>query len=273
VDHAGRLLLDARDHIVMSPNGNGGLFAAMRDGGALAHMRDHGVDVISYIQVDNPLSLSGDPLFVGYHLLQGSHFSCKAIDKLSPQEKVGCYARVRGKLRIVEYTELSADLAGRRDADGQLLYGQSNPGLFVWSREFAESQAARQDLPFHKAHKKIPHLDPAGELVRPTEPCGYKFESFAMDTLPDAPTSLVLWCDRDAEFAPVKNATGNDSPDTARALMTRLYTGWIRQAGGRVVDDGARIEINPLYALDPAELARRLPAGFEVTGDLYLTHR
>jgi len=270
VDETGRLLLGAKDHVVMTPNGNGGLFAAMRDGGAFAHMRDNGVDVISYIQVDNPLALSCDPLFVGYHLHRESHFSCKAIDKVGPQEKVGCYALVRGRLRIVEYTELPAELAEQRDDEGELLYGQSNPGLFVWSREFCEAQAAREDLPFHKAHKKIPHIDANGKLVKPTEPCGYKFESFAMDTLPDAPRSLVMWCNRDAEFAPVKNATGTDSPESARRLMSRLYAGWIQQIGGTIVEQDAQIEINPLHSLDAAELGSKLVADFQVQGDLYV---
>lgn len=274
VDESGRLLMDAKDHVVMSPNGNGGLFAALRESGALAQMTGLGVDVISYIQVDNPLSMSCDPLFVGHHLLADSAFSCKGIPKLDPAERVGIYALVRGRLRVVEYTELPASLAAQRDAAGELLYGLSNPGLFLWSRPFAEAQASREDLPFHKAHKKIPHLDPDGRLVAPDAPCGYKFEAFAMDTLPDAERSLVLWCDRDAEFAPVKNASGTDSPASARQLMTKLYAGWLRRAGATFspTAEGAQIniEISPLYALDAEELAQRLPRPFEVQADLYL---
>jgi len=274
VDESGRLLMDAKDHVVMSPNGNGGLFAALRESGALAQMTGLGVDVISYIQVDNPLSMSCDPLFVGHHLLADSAFSCKGIPKLDPAERVGIYALVRGRLRVVEYTELPASLAAQRDAAGELLYGLSNPGLFLWSRPFAEAQASREDLPFHKAHKKIPHLDPDGRLVEPDAPCGYKFEAFAMDTLPDAERSLVLWCDRDAEFAPVKNASGTDSPASARQLMTKLYAGWLRRAGATFspTAEGAQIniEISPLYALDAEELAQRLPRPFEVQADLYL---
>jgi UDP-N-acetylglucosamine/UDP-N-acetylgalactosamine diphosphorylase len=270
VDEAGKLLLDARDHVAMSPNGNGGLFAAMRDGGAFAHMQQSGIDVISYIQVDNPLARACDPIFVGYHLLRESAFSCKSIDKIGPREKVGCYALVQGKLRVVEYTELPDELAELRDDEGELLYGQSNPGLFLWSRSFAETQASREDLPFHKAHKKIKHLDERGELVKPTTPCGYKFESFAMDTLSDAERSLIMWCDRDGEFAPVKNASGTDSPDSARRLMTRLFAGWIAEAGGAVERDDAQIEISPLHALDAEELGGKLPAGFVVREDTYL---
>jgi hypothetical protein len=83
--------------------------------------------------------------------------------------------------------------------------------------------------------------------------------------------SLVRAGDRDAEFAPVKNADGPDSPETARALMTRLYSSWVRQAGGRVtLPPGAHLEISPLFALDAGELAARLPAGFAVSGPTYL---
>jgi UDP-N-acetylglucosamine/UDP-N-acetylgalactosamine diphosphorylase len=271
VDGQGKLLLRAPDQIVMTPNGNGGLFAAMRDGGALDHMRRQGVDLISYIQVDNALSRSCDPLFVGYHLIRGSDYSCKAIPKVGPRERVGVYALVDGRLRVVEYNELPAELAELTDDDGALLFGHSNPGLFIWSAAFIAAQAEREDLPFHKAHKKIPHLDHRGELVKPDRPSGYKFECFAMDTLPDAERSVVLSCDRDEEFAPVKNASGVDSPESARALMTRLYTKWLRQAGARIAASDAQIEISPLYALDASELAGRLPDGFEVTGDLFLT--
>ncbi len=270
VDEQGKLLLEAKDRLVRAPNGNGGLFKALEDSGALARMRALGIDALSYIQVDNPLAQSCDPRYVGYHLLRGSDYSCKAIRKVGPKERVGNYARVRGRLQIVEYTEIPDALAEQVDEHGELLYLYSNPGLFLWSLPFLEAQAARRDLPFHKAHKKIPHLDAEGRLVQPSAPCGYKLEAFAMDTLADAERSLVLACSRDAEFAPVKNASGVDSPESARALQTKLYASWIKAAGGVIYDPSAPIEVSPLHALDAAELRERLPARFEVRGPTYL---
>jgi UDP-N-acetylglucosamine/UDP-N-acetylgalactosamine diphosphorylase len=270
VDERGKLLLEARDRIVMSPNGNGGLFAALAAAGVFAHMRERGVEALSYIQVDNPLSLSCDPRFVGYHLARESDYSCKAIPKVGPHERVGNYGRVRGRLRVVEYTEIPAALAESTDEQGELLFRYANPGLFVWSRGFAEAQAARKDLPFHRAHKKIPNLDERGALVQPAAPNGYKLEAFAMDTLPDAERSLVLECDRDAEFAPVKNASGADSPESARSLMTKLYASWIKAAGGRIAEPAAPIEVSPLFALDAAQMRARLGVDFVVRGPTYL---
>jgi UDP-N-acetylglucosamine/UDP-N-acetylgalactosamine diphosphorylase len=252
-DEEGKLLLAAEDSLVLAPNGNGGLFAAMRQGGAFDHMRSHGVDVISYIHVDNPLALSCDARFIGYHLLGDSQYSCKALYKTVPTEKVGTFVLLDGRPRIVEYTSISPELAHQTNAVGELAFGWGSPGFFLWSREFCETQADRKDLPVHKAHKKLAHVDAQGNLVEPQQPNGYKLEMFAMDTLPDAERVVILACDRDAEFAPVKNADGVDSVASARAMMTALSRRWLIAAGAKVVGDPA-IEISPLHALDADDL-------------------
>ena len=270
VDEGGKLLLADRDRLVSAPNGNGGLFAALAHSGALERMRQGGIQCLSYVQVDNALSPSCDERFIGFHQLLGSDFSCKGISKRDPAEKVGSYAQVDGRLRIVEYYELPAALASAQGQDGALLYGLSNPGMFLWSRAFLERQAARQDLPYHRAHKKIPHLDARGGLVSPEEPNGYKLESFAMDTLPEAQRTVLLACDRQQEFAPVKNRQGQDSPETARELLMGLHRKWLLAAGATLKDPWAKVEISALYAADEAALKQRLPRGFVVQGDLYL---
>jgi UDP-N-acetylglucosamine/UDP-N-acetylgalactosamine diphosphorylase len=271
VDFAGKLLLDAKDRLVLSPSGNGGLFLALRRHGAFDHMAALGVDALSYIQVDNPLSASTDPLFIGHHLLAQSEYSCKAIRKTAPLERVGHYALVRGRLRVVEYTEIPEALVHETTPQGTLRYLWANPGLFIWDVAFALAQSRRLDLPFHRAHKKIPYLDEQGELVSPEEPCGVKLESFAMDTLEAAHPALLLACERDAEFAPVKNAEGADSPDSARRLMQGLHRAWLRLAGIAVRDKPpVRVEISPLFALDAEEVRARWKGVRSIEQDLYL---
>lgn len=268
-DEEGKLLLAAEGSLVLAPNGNGGLFAAMRQGGAFEHMRRNGVDVISYIHVDNPLAQSCDARFVGYHLLRESQYSCKALYKVEPEEKIGSFVLVDGRPRIVEYTLIPRELAHQRNAAGELAYGWGNPGFFLWSRAFAEAQADRKDLPVHKAHKKLAHVDAQGTRVVPQKPNGYKLEMFAMDTLPDAERVVILACDRDAEFAPVKNAEGVDSALSARAMMTALARRWLVAAGAKVAGDPA-IELSPLYALDGDDLAPATCAGLVIERDTYL---
>lgn len=269
LDGEGRLLLAAPDRLVLAANGNGGLFAAMEQQGVFAHMRQLGSDVISYFHVDNALAASCDPRFIGHHLLAESEFSCKSIRRSNPGEAVGCFASRGGRLCIVEYTEIPRRLANARDDAGELVFSHGNPGLFVWSRGFAERQAARRDFPVHRAHKRIAHVDSTGRPVSPTAPNGYKLETFALDALPTAARAIVVLCARAQEFAPLKQATGVDSPQSARALLCALHRGWIERAGG-VVAAQARVEIGPLYALDAAELASRLPRGFRAETDTYL---
>lgn len=272
VDKNGKLLMSAKDQIVFSANGNGGLFAAMAKAGVFEHMSACGVDSISYIQVDNPLSLSCDPVFVGYHLMQDCEFSCKAILKRAPHERVGNYALVEDHLEIVEYTEIPKELVTKIDSKGELVFKFGNPGLFIWSRDFAEAQSQCHDLPFHRANKKIFCLDDNGNFVEPKDPNGYKFECFALDTLPYAEKTLLLVCDRDEEFAPVKNATGPDSPDTSRELISNLYRKWIKQAGGKVTTNGP-IEISPFFALDQKELTEKIGKEFETKGNVFLNDK
>lgn len=258
LDDKGRLLLASKGGLLLVPNGNGGLFAALDDSGAFAHMRENGVDVISYIHVDNPLALSCDPLFIGHHLRKDSQYSCKAVSKVGPDEKVGNFASVNGRLGVIEYTEVPGDMADRRDEQNELLYGWGSPGIFLFSRDFAEIQAKRTDLPVHKAHKKLPHIGVDGELVNPSAPNGIKLETYAHDTLLDAERTIVFECLRECEFAPVKNADGVDSASSARALMTALFRRWLEEAGATVVGD-PDIEISPLVALDASDLADIAP--------------
>ena len=86
------------------------------------------------------------------------------------------------------------------------------------SMPFAAAVAFR-GLPVHRVKKRVPFLDADGHRVLPPEPNAWKYESFVFDALPMAAAGVVLEVDRSLEFAPVKNATGPDSPETARALL------------------------------------------------------
>jgi UDP-N-acetylglucosamine/UDP-N-acetylgalactosamine diphosphorylase len=122
-------------------------------------------------------------------------------------------------------------------------------------------------LPYHRADKKVPYAGEGGTTAQPEEKNGVKFESFIFDALPLAERSLVVECAREREFAPVKNAVGTDSAESCRQMLIEEWARWIELAGGRVPrrPDGAvdgRIEIGPLFALDAADLARKLRPGF-----------
>ena len=124
-------------------------------------------------------------------------------------------------------------------------------------------------LPFHLAHKSVPHLNDAGEVLTPDEPNAYKFERFIFDALPHAANALVVEADRAREFNPIKNAEGDDSPATAQAAMISIFKNWLRQAGVTVPDD-VPVEISPLFALDEADVKAKIAAGTSLSRPAYL---
>ena len=62
-----------------------------------------------------------------------------------------------------------------------------------------------------------------GELVKPEKPNAYKFEAFIFDAFENLDNMAIMRVKREEEFAPVKNAEGVDSPETARKLYKKFY--------------------------------------------------
>jgi UDP-N-acetylglucosamine/UDP-N-acetylgalactosamine diphosphorylase len=258
LDFAGRLVLEAPDRIFESPNGHGGSLTALLDSGSLDGMEDRGITTLFYYQVDNPLVRMADPVYLGFHAGLRAEMSCKVVAKSHPGERMGVVARLGARLGIVEYTELDEEHANARDEHGELVYWQGSIGIHALETAFVRRVAQKADdlLPFHVAAKKIPHVDAGGRRVEPDEPNGYKLERFVFDALPAAERVAVVEGLREEEFAPVKNADGEDSPATARAALTALYRRWLEAAGVEPPPAGARIEIDHAR-FDGAEDLRR----------------
>ncbi|GMU21784.1 MAG: UDP-glucose pyrophosphorylase [Phycisphaerae bacterium] len=258
----GKILLDQKHRIAFSPDGHGGSLLALRRSGALAEMATAGIDYISYFQVDNPLVKPVDPLFLGLHELTGSQMSSKTIPKADDLERVGNFVVGDGKVQVVEYSDFPEHLARARDEGGHRLYDASSIAIHVLSRSFVEELTADEahfGLPWHRASKKVPYVDPSGRRVEPAEPNAVKLETFIFDAVPLAQKPLILQTSRAEEFSPVKNATGVDSAETSRRDMNRRAAAWLHGAGFDVPyrPDGepdGLFEISSLLALDGGHL-------------------
>lgn len=259
-DEQGRILLAARDRLALGPNGNGGCFPALKHSGAFDDMRRRGVEWVFIYSVDNALVRVCDPEFLGFARASGLPAASKAVAKVSPQERVGVFCRRDGRPSVIEYSEMSPELCEARasspDGTEELLYGSANIAVHLFRRDFLEEHATAA-LPWHVAHKKIPFIavDAAqgaapGGLVTPAVPNAYKFELFMFDLFPLAPDMAVMNVGREAEFAPVKNKSGEgvaDSPDTARALILALHRRWAEAAGVEAAAlAGREVEVSPL---------------------------
>ncbi|MEX0792403.1 MAG: UDPGP type 1 family protein, partial [Pirellulaceae bacterium] len=180
-----QLLLAEPDSLALSPDGHGGMLRALVKTGCLAEMQKRGIEEIYYFQVDNPLAEVCEPELLGFHRLSQSEMSTQVVAKQQPEEKLGILALVDGQLGLVEYSELPDELAQQRDDDGNLKHWAGNIAVHAISVEFLAKVAKQADsLPWHQAHKKVPHLDEQGNLVEPEEPNAIKFVRFIFDLLP-----------------------------------------------------------------------------------------
>jgi len=267
----GNVLLDRPDRVASSPDGHGGMLAALDRHGMLRDMRRRDIRHLFYLQVDNPLVDICGPEFIGYHLLCGSEMSTQVIAKREPLEKVGNVVQVGGKLMVVEYSDLPDDVARRRRQDGSLEIWAGSIAVHVLDLGLlcraAESAGA---LPFHLAHKKVAYVDPDGRRIVPQRPNAIKFERFIFDLMPLAANAIVVEIDPAEGFAPLKNASGaeQDTAETARAAMVAQHRRWLEAAGAEVAA-GVDVEICPLWALDAAEVAEKIEPGMKVTESTY----
>ncbi len=280
-DPEGKILLAARDQLALSPNGHGGSLPALKTSGALADMAARGVELISYFQVDNPLVKAVDPLFLGLHDLQGSQMSAKVLPKRDPMEKLGNVCLADGKMTVIEYSDMPEDLARACADDGRLRFSAGSIAIHVLSRPFVEelTGGGPLELPYHRALKKAPYVDAAGQLIKPDKPNAVKLEMFVFDALPLAKKAMILETVRSEEFGPIKNAAGEDSLASSLHDQVRRAAAWLEQVGVRVPRDAdgqvaAAIEISPLFADSPEELAAKVKGLTIATGDnLYLGSR
>ncbi|NOX53673.1 MAG: UDPGP type 1 family protein [Planctomycetes bacterium] len=254
----GRLLLESKDRIATSPDGHGGLIAALARSGLLDWLAQHGIDLLFYHHVDNPCVKVCDPTFLGFHAMHDAEMSLKVVEKAYPEEKMGVVVERDGKTQIIEYIDLPPEMAGERDDRGRLRLWAGSPGIHVFSRFFLE-RLARQGhgLPFHAALKTVAYVDERGRRVEPAEPNAVKFERFIFDALPLAERVVVVETDRGQEFHPIKNCKQDDTtPDTPEAAREALSTNWRRWllAVGAQCEDVVTVEISPLVALEPEDL-------------------
>ncbi len=259
IDAKGKLFLSEKDTIFMNPNGHGGSIYALKDSGALEDMKKKGIEHIFYIQVDNALVNILDPVFLGHHKIKESEMSNKAVKKAYPEEKVGVFGVVDGKNTVIEYSLLPDSLRYQKDERGELRFNAGNTAIHCIDVEFAE-RVYERSLPFNKAFKQIPYIDDEGNEIVPEEPNGYKFEMFIFDALEMCKRSITMIVDRRKEFAPVKNKTGNDSPESATKMMSDLHKTWLKRCKIEVRDDST-VEISPLFALDAVELSKKISPG------------
>lgn len=219
VDLNGKILLESKNRIATSPNGNGGWYTSLLNNKEAKQMlEDYNIKWLNIFNVDNVLQKMADPVFVGATILSGYEMGSKVIRKADPYEKVGVMCNKNGHPSVVEYIDLPEHMALLTNEKGERVYDFGAFMNYLFSVEML-NRIKDDKLPIHIVTKKVEHIDENGNLIKPETPNAHKFEMLCVDMVEHSRSCLVFECIREKEFAPIKNKTGVDSVESAQALL------------------------------------------------------
>ena len=213
----GKILIDENGKIKEAADGHGGIFQSMLRDGVIYDMKARGIEWVFIGGVDNVLVKPVDAVLIGLAEDKNVLAAGKSLVKANPQEKVGVFCKRNGKPSVIEYSEITPEMAAETNENGELKYGESHILCNLFNIKAIE-KISQMNLPYHIAFKKAKYIDNNGNLVVPDKPNAYKFESFLFDAFESLDDLAIMRVKREEEFAPVKNAEGVDSPETARKL-------------------------------------------------------
>ena len=218
VDYNGKIYMEEKWKIALSPNGNGGWFSSLGKSGLLKQALNSGVEWLNVFSVDNVLQRIADPVFLGATIALNMPMGAKVLKKNAPDEKVGVICKKDGIPSIIEYYELTDEVNQILDENGERVYNYGVTLNYLFNINKLQNKSY-DCLPVHLANKKIPYIDDNGNHIKPTENNGYKFETLILDMIRLYDNVLAYEVERNVEFAPIKNKEGVDSLESARELL------------------------------------------------------
>jgi UDP-N-acetylglucosamine/UDP-N-acetylgalactosamine diphosphorylase len=222
LDTNGKIIMDSKYNIKFAPDGHGGVFNALHKKGLTEYLKNQNVKWIFIGGIDNAL-LPVDKLdLVGFAIKNNFVAASKIISKAYPEEKVGVFCYRNGKPSVIEYIEMTPEMNNLKDENGNYFYNDAHIICNLFNIKVLEA-VADKELNYHTAFKKSDYMNENGELVTPEKENIYKFEAFCFDAFSYFNEVGLLKGKREEIFAPLKNATGVDSIETATKLYKDYY--------------------------------------------------
>ncbi|MDR2593494.1 MAG: UTP--glucose-1-phosphate uridylyltransferase [Fibromonadaceae bacterium] len=195
------LIFENNGDLFLAPDGNGGCFRALCETGALKWLEEQDIEIVFLYGVDNILAKPCDPPFIGAFLDSKMAAASKVVKKKYPEEKMGVFAFKNGLPGVIEYSEISPELAKKLDGGNILAH------LFTME---SLKKLEKESLPWHLAVKRVCGIEKA-----------FKFEQLLFDAFPKLGNMYLTGVLREEEFAPIKNASGDDSPESAVEMFRK----------------------------------------------------
>lgn len=254
LDEQGHWVLSQSGELAQGPNGNGNAFQSFYEQGIWDKWRKNGVEYLNVIFIDNPLADPFDSEFIGFTARNELDIGVKVIERISTQEKMGIVVQENERLKIVEYSEFSAEDSAR--------YAYASPGLFCFHMPFIHTLYGEKkiNLPLHLAHKTAVVIPPHGHFPEPRPV--FKYEAFQFDLLDFTEKSASIAYARDRTYAPIKNATGEKSPSAARTALLAFDRKIYSELSGCAVPSYT-FELDPAFYYLSDEMKQRM-RGFQL---------
>ncbi len=249
LDKSGNLFLDAEWHIAEGPNGNGECLKEFYRSGIWRKWKERGIEYVNLALIDNPLADPFDAELIGAHDRLGCDILVKTVKRVDPDEKVGVLVQVGDKIHVLEYSEIN-----QKDKENIEDFPYANLSLFSVTMSFIE-KAKDLKLPLHKAYKAAPFLSRKGETIKPASPNAWKFETFIFDTFLHGRVEVIAY-PREECFAPLKNKTGESSPETVLASLQDYDRKIYEKISGLKAPERP-FELDPAFYYPPAKLLEK----------------
>jgi len=200
----GKPIFESNGHLALVPDGNGGCFSALSSSGALEWLQEQKIKFVFLYGVDNILAKPCDPAFIGAFADSKMAAASKVVKKRNPEEKMGAFALKNNLPTVIEYSEIPSERLAE--------FNGGNIVAHLFTMESLK-KLENEPLPWHLAIKKVCDVEGA-----------FKFEQFLFDAFPKLGSMFLAGVEREKEFAPIKNATGEDSPESAVKLFKKAYS-------------------------------------------------
>ena len=211
----GKLVLENKYTIKEAANGNGDVFKAFKENNIVQVLNKNKIKYISFCGIDNILSKTLDPVFIGMLINKKYDVASKSIFKEYALEKTAVFCNIDKKPNILGYNNITKEISNLKDDDGRYLYRDENILLHLMTIE-AIQKIMKVKLEYHRVFRKNIYLDINSEQEKFVTESSFKFEKFIFDAFKHFDKMLLLRVKKSEEFAPIKN-----EEDIKRA--TKLY--------------------------------------------------